>query len=352
MKLVLADGQEFVGLGYGSWTSVVGEIVFNTSMVGYQEIISDPAYDGQIVVMTYPLMGQYGITEEDFESRNSGIAGLVTKDCCETPSNFRYTKTLSEQLEEHAIPCISDIDTRMLTRIIREKGCMMAAIVDESVSKSEALAMISECKHSGRNAGTVSCNKRYFSRTPHHKYDVVVIDCGLKHSIIKELNAFGCNVTIVPASSTADEIMAFEPDGILICGGPSDPAELTDVIDVVKSLKGRLPISGTGLGHCIIALAYGAKTFKMKCGHHGDHPVREIATGRIITAQHNHIYAVLEDSLKGTGLETTYLDITDGTIEGLECRKDGVSSLQFCPEGAPGPKESHFFEDFIKAMED
>ena len=352
MKLVLADGQEFCGIGYGAQTAVVGEIVFNTSMVGYQEIISDPAYSGQILVMTYPLMGQYGITDDDFESKSAGIAGFVTGDYCDTPSNFRFTKTLSEHLEERGIPCLSGVDTRMITEIIREKGCMKAAIVEESVSREDAVKMMGETPDMKRPAAAVSCTKRWFSRTPHHSFDVVVIDCGLKHSIIGELNRRGCNVTVVPFNSSAEDVLAFNPDGVLVAGGPGDPSELVEMVDVLRSLKGRLPLYGINLGHCLIALAYGAECFKLKFGHHGGHPVRESSTGRIISSEHSHNYAVVPSSLDGSGLEVTYLDVTDGTVEGLQCTKDRTSTLQFCPEGAPGPKETHFFDDFIKAMED
>lgn len=351
-KLVLANGAVFSGTGFGADTDTVGEIVFNTSMVGYQEIISDPAYTGQIVVMTYPLIGQYGITDEDFESKNAGIAGLVAKDYCDTPSNFRYTKTLSEQLEERNIPGLSGPDTRMLTKIIRDCGCMTAAIVDESVSTEDALKMIAETRADDRPVQSVSCTKRRFSRTPQHSFDVVVVDCGLKHSVIKELNRRGCNVTVVPFNMSAEDILAFNPDGVMICGGPGDPAKLPEIAEVVRALRGKLPIGGISLGHNVIAIAYGASTFKLKAGHHGGRPVRETASGKIITCEHNHNYAVLEESIKGTGLEITYTDMTDGTIEGLCNKADKVTTLQFYPEGAPGPKESHFFEDFIKAMED
>lgn len=350
-KLVLADGSCFSGFGYGADCAAVGGIVFNTSMVGYQEVISDPAYAGKIVVMTYPLMGQYGITDEDFESRTAGISGLVVKDYCDTPSNFRYTKTLSEHLEERCVPCLSGPDTRMITRIIRDKGSMGAAIVDEDTPLEEALALIKEQGDRTPGAADVSCTKRWFSRTPNHKWDIVIIDCGLKHSVVKELNRIGCNVTIVPFDTCTEDILAFNPDGVLICGGPGNPAELKSIIGVAKDLRGRLPLGGISLGHTIIALACGASAFRLKSGHHGAHPVREAATGKIITCEHNHDYAVLQESLAGTGLEVSHTDMTDGTVDGLTCAADRIITLQFYPEGAPGPKESGFFEDFIKMME-
>lgn len=352
MKLVLEDGREFHGAACGAPVPAVGEIVFNTSMVGYQEIMSDPAYAGQIVVMTYPLMGQYGVMAEDFESRIIGPAALVVRECCTTPSNFRYTKTLSEELEERGVPCLEGVDTRMITRAIREKSAMKAALVDEGTSVEDALAMIGSIDSSEDYVSKVSCTKRWFSRTPQHSYDVVVVDCGVKHGVVAALNRLDCNVTVIPFDSTAEEIMAFNPDGVLIAGGPSDPALRKDLVDVVKELRGKLPVFGIGLGHIIIALAYGAQSYRMKCGHHGGHAVRNMRTGKIMTAEHNHNYAVAQDSLEGTGLDILYKDVSDGTIEGLECAADKVCTVQFYPEGGPGPEETDFFESFVKMMED
>lgn len=352
MKLVLENGLEFSGAGYGSTgQSVFGEVVFNTSMVGYQEIISDPAYAGQIVVMTYPLIGQYGITDEDFEAKQLSIAGLVVKECCDTPSNFRYTKTLSEELEEHGIPCLSGVDTRMLTRIIRTQGCMKGAIVSESMPGEEALALIRTSDPLKNAVEKVSCRKRWFSRTAQHNFDVVIVDCGAKHSIVSALNNRGCNATIVPFNSTAEEVLAFNPDGVLISNGPGDPAELQCILDLIAGLKGRLPIYGICLGQCLIALSYGAKITKLPYGHHGGRPVRSMEDGRIVTAEHNHNYAVDKASLEGTGLTVTWSDVSDGTVEGIECAADRVRAVQFYPEGAPGPEETQFFDRFVKAME-
>ncbi len=352
MKLVLEDGREFLGTGYGAAVPAVGEIVFNTSMVGYQEIISDPAYAGQIVVMTYPLMGQYGITDEDFESRSTGPAGLVVRECCETPSNFRYTKTLSEELEEHGTPCISGLDTRMLTRIIRTKGCLKAAIVDAETSVGDALKMIASSKEEKDLVQKVSCVKRWFSRTPQHKCDVVIIDCGLKHSIISVLNRLGCNVTIVPFNATEEEIMAFNPDGILISSGPGSPEDLPELVSLISRIRGRIPVFGICLGHGIIALSYGARIVRLPYGHHGGRPIREKESAKILTVEHNHNYTVDAASLEGTGLEVTYTDISDGSVEGMRNKEDRILSVQFYPEGAPGPEEEGFFKEFVKMMED
>ncbi|MCQ2175262.1 MAG: glutamine-hydrolyzing carbamoyl-phosphate synthase small subunit [Bacteroidales bacterium] len=351
MKLVLENGQEFFGTGCGADKPVAGEIVFNTSMVGYQEIISDPAYAGQIVLMTYPLMGQYGITAEDNEARVSGLAGLVVRECCDTPSNFRYTKTISEEMIERKICGISGVDTRMLTRIIRKNGGMRAAITYASTPVEEALAMIKASEGKKDFVGEVSCTHRWFSRTPNHKFDVVVIDCGMKHSIVDELNDRGCNVTVVPFNSTAEEVLAFNPDGILISSGPGSPEDLPQIVELVKKLKGKLPVFGISLGQCIIGLAYGASVERLGCGHHGGRATRNIETGKIVTTEQNHNFALNADSLKKTALEITYTDVADSTVEGIECREDKVYAVQFYPEGGPGPRETDYFDKFVKTME-
>ena len=349
-QLVLENGDVFQGEGFGSGAITVGEIVFNTSMVGYQEIISDSAYAGQIVVMTYPPMGQYGIMDEDFENRNLSVSGLVARECCDTPSNFRFTKTLSEELAEHGIPGISGIDTRMLTRTIRDKGCMKAAIVDASMPKEEALALIRDSRADRRPVEKVSCTGRWFRRTPQHKFDVVIVDCGLKLSLIDILKARGCNVTVVPFSTTAEEVMQFRPDGVLISSGPGDPRDLPELLDLVNGLKGRIPVAGTALGHQIIALSYGAGIRRLKAGHHGGRPVRMAGDGSIITVEHNHNFTIDASLIKDSGVEVICNDVVDGSVEGIRCSRDRVISVQFYPEGAPGPQENMFFDTFVEWM--
>lgn len=351
MKLVLENGQEFYGIGCGAGKPVAGEIVFNTSMVGYQEIISDPAYAGQIVLMTYPLMGQYGITDEDNEARVSGIAGLVVRECCETPSNFRYTKTLSEEMNERRISGIAGVDTRMLTKIIRRNCGMKAAIIPAETPVEEALELIRTSSVKKDFISEVSCSHRWFSRTPNHKYDVVVVDCGMKHSIVDELNGRGCNVTVVPFNSTMEEVLAFNPDGIIISSGPGNPADLPELVELVSKFKGKLPVFGISLGQCIIGLSYGAVIERLCCGHHGGRATRNVATGKIVTTEQNHNFALKADSLAGTPLKITYTDIADGTVEGIECAEDKVYAVQFYPEGGPGPRETDYFDKFVKMME-
>ena len=348
-KLVLETGEEFHGEGFGNSREAVGEIVFNTSMVGYQEILSDTAYAGQIVVMTYPVIGQYGISDEDYESRHFSVAGMIVRECCDTPSNFRYTKTLYEAMEEHGIPCISGPDTRMITRAIRGKGGMRAAIVDDSMPLEKALELIASSPAPVRPADKVTCSHRWFKRTPHHSHDVVMVDCGLKMSIVDRLNEKGCNVTIVPLSASAEEIMRFNPDGVIISNGPGDPSELSDVVNTINSLKGKLPIAGIALGHQLIGMSYGAGIRRLPTGHHGGRPVRNLDDGRIVPVEHNHNFTVTMDCVSGD-IRANWEDVVDGTVEGLISESDRVISCQFYPEGAPGPVEDSMFDKFTEWM--
>ena len=268
-KIVLEDGREFYGYGFGYSKEAINEIVFNTSMVGYQEIVSDPSYTDQMVCMTYPLIGNYGMTDEDYETKNLTMGGLIVREYNDLPSNFRYTKTLSEVLEEYQIPGISGVDTRKITRIIRDEGSQKVMITDASTPLEEAVKKIKDYQIPTDMVSRVSCKKRWYSRTPNHKYDVVAIDCGIKLNIIRKLNEKGCNVTVVPYDTSAEEIMKIHPDGLFLSNGPGNPEDVTPVINVVKELKGKLPIFGICLGHQMISLALGAKTFKMKFGHRG-----------------------------------------------------------------------------------
>lgn len=354
VKLVLENGIEFPGHSCGAHRSIVGEVVFNTSMVGYQEILSDPSYTNQIVVMTYPLIGNYGITDDDFETKSPTLGAMVMRECCETPSNFRYTKTLTETLEEAHIPAISGIDTRKLTRVIRDEGCMRAAIVAADTPTSDALQLIHTTPVDKKVVAKVSCKKRWFSRTQNQKFNVVAIDCGIKYNIIRSLNARGCNVIIVPFDMPAEQIMAFKPDGIFISNGPGDPQDVPEVRDLVNKLKGRLPIFGICLGHQIISLAYGAETYKLKFGHRGgNHPVKNLQNGKIEITSQNHNYAVRAESLEGTDLTVTHMNLLDHTVEGVRCDRDHIFSVQYHPESAPGPQDSgYLFDIFIKDMEE
>lgn len=351
-KLVLEDGREFPGIGFAADRESVGELVFNTSMVGYQEILSDPSYSGQIIIMTYPLIGNYGITDEDYETKFPSIGGMIVKENNNSPSNFRYTKTLEEVLDENDIPAISGLDTRMLTRILRDANGMRAIITDIDTPTEEAVAKIAATPRALDLVSRVSCKKRWFARTPNHKYDIVAIDCGMKYNMVRSLNANGCNVTVVPWNTTAEEILAFNPDGVLISNGPGSPEDVPEVAETIRRLRGKVPMFGICLGHQLIGLAYGADIVPINPGHRGgNHPVRELETGKVLITAQNHGYAVDPGSIAGTDLEVTHINILDNTVEGCRCVKDNVFSVQFHPESAPGPCDTiYLFEKFIKMI--
>ncbi len=351
-KIVLENGAEFYGYGFGADKEAINEIVFNTSMVGYQEIISDPSYTDQMVCMTYPLIGNYGMTDEDYETKVPTMGGLIVREYNDLPSNFRYTKTLSEVLDEYNIPAISGVDTRKITRIIRDEGSQKVIITDASTPTEEALKKVREYQIPTDMVSRVSCKKRWYSRTPNHKYDVVAVDCGMKHNIVRKFNEKGCNVTVVPYNTTAEEIMNMNPDGLFLSNGPGNPEDVQPVIEVVRQLKGKLPIFGICLGHQMISLALGAKTFKMKFGHRGgNHPVMNLETGKIEITSQNHSYAVDVDSLNSTPLTLTHKNLLDNTAEGVECKDLKIFSVQYHPESAPGPQDSaYLFDKFISLM--
>ena len=351
-KLVLENGKEFPGYGFGANRTAVCEVVFNTSMVGYQEIVSDPTYTDQIVVMTYPLMGNYGFADEDYESKFPSMGGMVVRECCDSPSNFRYTKTLNEAFEELDVPGISGVDTRMITRIIRNEGTMKAAIVDYDMPYEEAMELLRTTELRHNLLERVSCKKRWFSRTPNHKYDVVAIDCGIKYSFIRQLNAKGCNVTIVPYNSSAEEIMAFNPDGVFVSNGPGNPADAEVICETLKALRGKLPMFGVDLGHQLLAISYGAKNVKMKVGHRGaNHPVKCLENGKLEIVVQNHGYVIDEESLKSTPLEVTHRNLLDNTVAGIESVADKLFSVQYQPDCTPEAASTYLFDKFINLME-
>lgn len=317
-KLVLEDGSEYPGYAFGSKADRVCEIVFNTSMAGYQEIVSDLSYTDQLVVMTYPLIGNYGIADEDFECKTPGIGGLAVYDYNDSPSNFRCVKTLSEELEENGIPGIYGIDTRKLTRSIRDLGSRRCLITSVDTSLEEALEIIKNTPVPHDQVSRVSCKKRWYARTADPKFHVVAIDCGIKLNIIRSLNRYGCNVTIVPWNTTAEEILFMKPDGVFISNGPGDPEDVPEVIQTVTALRGKVPVFGICLGHQILSLSYGAKTYKLKFGHRGgNHPVKNLLNGKIEMTSQNHSYAVVPDSLDATPLTLTHVNLLDHTVEGV-----------------------------------
>ncbi len=353
-KLILEDGSEYYGYGFGSYEDKVCEIVFNTSPVGYQEIVSDPSYTYQLVVMAYPLIGNYGINDDDFETVTPTIGGLVVRDYNDVPSNFRSVETLSQLMEQYNISGISDVDTRKLVRSIRDLGSRRALITGIDTSLQEGLEIIANTAVPTDAVSQVSSKKSHTYTVAHHKYHVVAIDCGMKLNIVRSLNERGCKVTVLPYNATARQVLALKPDGLFLSNGPGDPTDVVEVIELVKQLRGKLPIFGICLGHQIISLAYGATTYKLKFGHRGgNHPVKDLQTGKIVMTSQNHSYAVSAESLEKTDLAATHINLLDNTIEGVECVSDKVFSVQYHPESAPGPQDSFaLFDKFIKLMED
>lgn len=353
-KLVLQNGLEFYGKGFGSNSDCICELVFNTAMVGYQEILSDPSYTDQIVVMTYPLIGNYGIIDEDYESKMIGAKGFIVREYNDKPSNFRYTKTVNELLEENDIPGLTHVDTRKLTRVLRDEGLMIGMICDADVPVAKALKQIETYVIPHNQVAKVSCKKKWYSRCANPQYNVVALDCGIKYNIIRELNRYGCNVIIVPFNTSYEKIIDMKPNGVFISNGPGNPEDVCEVIDLIGKLQGQIPIFGICLGHQLIALANGLKTFKLKFGHRGaNHPVLNLLTDKIeITAQ-NHTYAVMafdHDVFKD--IQVTHTNILDNTIEGLRIDKDKVFSCQYHPESSAGPEDSKYlFDVFINYME-
>ena len=350
-KLILEDGQEYVGTGFGSMADRVCEIVFNTSMAGYQEILSDPSYTGQAVVMTYPLIGNYGMAEDDYETETPTIGAMIVREYNDRPSNFRSTETLDAVMKRFGIPGIQGIDTRMLTRSIRDRGSRKVLITDGSTTREAGLRILRETELPRDAVSRVSCRETQFHMADGPKR-VAAIDCGMKENIVRSFNRRGVSVIRVPWNTAAEEIRELRPDGIFISNGPGDPADVPETIRTVRDLIGYRPVFGICLGHQIISLAYGAKTYKLKFGHRGgNHPVRELETGKIEITSQNHSYAVDAASLEGTGLEATHINLLDQTIEGVKCEKDGVFSVQYHPESAPGPQDSgHLFERFLRLL--
>lgn len=353
-KIILEDGQEYYGYAFGDTAERVCEIVFNTSMVGYQEILSDPSYTCQAVVMTYPLIGNYGMAEDDYETYIPTIGGLIVHEYNDEPSNFRSAFTLDEIMKKYRIPGIYGIDTRKLTRSIRDLGSRKVLITDISTDFEEGMERLKKSQLPKDVVAKVSCKTPWTLPAKEERFHVVAIDCGMKMNILRCLNQKNCRITIVPWNTMAEEIIKLQPDGIFISNGPGDPQDVQPVIETIRLLRGRYPIFGICLGHQMIALSYGASTYKLKFGHRGgNHPVRNLETNRIEITSQNHSYAVEESSLKNTPLVATHINILDGTIEGVKCEADRVFSVQYHPESAPGPQDSEYlFDEFIRWMEE
>jgi carbamoyl-phosphate synthase small subunit len=352
--LVLEDGTLFEGIGFGSENTSYGELVFNTSMTGYQEMLTDPSYAGQIVMPTYPIIGNYGINQEDIESNSIKVSGFVVRDHCISPSNSFSEMTLAEYLSVNDIPGISGIDTRSVTRKLRNKGVMMSVITRDSTPE-KALARLSEMPNYEDidYVSRISTDTTYMWNTSEDATSptIVVSDYGVKYNIMRTLASLGCKVITVPANASAEHILSHSPQGIVMSPGPGDPSLLDYATKTTKELINTVPIMGICLGHQIIARAFGAETFKLKFGHRGsNHPVKDLRTGRVhITAQ-NHGYSVSKDKLP-SGLEISHISLNDETVEGLVHRDFPIMTIQYHSEASPGPLDNmYLFERFLEMV--
>ena len=352
-KIVLSDGTAFYGYGFGADRQVMAEIVFNTSMVGYQEILSDPSYTGQAVVMTYPLIGNYGICKDDYETDHPTISAMIVREYNDEPSNFRAVNTLQEIMRQNQIAGLAGVDTRALARYIRDKGTGIALLCDAETPNTVAVALLHKANLGCDQVSQVSTKTPWKFPSTDAKYHVVAIDCGIKHNILRCLRSHGCDVTVVPWNITPEAVENLHPDGIFLSNGPGNPEDALPVISLVRALRGKYPIFGICLGHQILALSYGAKTYKLKFGHRGgNHPVKNLLTDHVEITSQNHSYAVDAGSLAGTGLEVTHINLLDNTVEGLRSENDNVFSVQYHPESAPGPQDSaYLFDEFTAMME-
>ena len=360
--LVLSDGTVYTGRSLGAPGETTGEVVFNTGMTGYQEILSDPSYAGQLVLFTYPLIGNYGVNEDDFESDRLQPRGIIVKEACDQPSNWRSRKSLHAFLEERGMVAIQGVDTRSITRRIRSEGVVMGSITTSN--PAEALARLRQSKRYDEIDYVQSVTTRaayswgyggkesVFAPSDGFRLRVVVLDCGLKYNILRRLAALGVRSMVVPATATPDDILALEPDGILLSPGPGDPMRLDTVVQTARQLLGVKPIFGICMGNQVLCRAVGGSTFKLKFGHRGsNHPVKDLEDGTVTITSQNHGYAVDPDSLAGTGAVVTQVNLNDGTVEGIRVPEFRAVSVQYHPEAAPGPWDSRkYFAQFVDQM--
>ena len=350
-KIVFENGREFVGEAFGSIKDVVSEVVFNTNMVGYQEILSDPAYTDLSIVMTYPLIGNYGIIDEDFDSKLIGIKALITSEYNDKPSNFRYANTLAETLKENDVCGITHVDTRAITRMMAREGSMKAVICDEKLSHATAMKRIKAYKAPTDQIKRVTCKKIWYSRCSNPKYNVVAIDMGITSHNLVDLNKHGINVTVVPYETSIEKIKSLNPDGIFLSKGPGSPKNAKHAIELVKKLQGKYPILGISLGLEILALANGLDVKKMKVGHRGsNHSIRCEKTGKLFVANQNHGYVVKDFNKRG--IEVTCRDVMDNTIEGIDIPAKRAFGVQYYPNSVVNPDDSkRVISKFVGYME-
>lgn len=352
-KIVTENGDVFAGEGFGCDKDAVVELVFNTSMAGYGEIMSDPSYTDQGVVMTYPLIGNYGIAGEDYESSGASPGALIVREHCLCPSNFRFEKTVDEGLCERGMVGISGVDTRAITRMLRYRGNCRAIITDIDRPTKECIDIIKATPVPHDQVKRVSVKeKELYPVIDEPVFKVAVIDCGAKMNIVRSLNELGCSVTVLPWDASFEDVFAITPDGVLISNGPGDPIDADKTIETVRKLLGVMPMMGICLGNQILALAVGAKTYKLKYGHHGgNHPVKNLRTGKIDITSQNHNYAVDPESLAGTGFEVSHVNLLDNTVEGIYSERLQAFGVQYHPESAPGPHDSGYvFRQFLELM--
>ncbi len=348
--LVLEDGAVFPGVRIGAQRDAVGEVVFTTSMTGYQEVMSDPSYRGQIVVMAYPLIGNYGFSEYAWEARGPHVAGFVVREACAGPSHHLSSEPLDDFLARQGVVGLAGVDTRRLVRHLRVHGLQRGVIGDGPAGQLLLKARTVPYVHEQDLVGQVSCRYPLVLSGPGPK--VVIVDCGVKAGIIEALRRRGCEVVLVPHTASSAEIGRFAPDGIVLSNGPGDPAVLSQTVELVRELVGQYPVMGICLGHQLLALAVGGRTYKMKFGHRGsNHPVQELSTGRVVITTQNHGYAV--DPAFPDGVTITHVSLNDGTVEGLCHRSLPAFSVQFHPEGRPGPADAEFLYDrFVSTIAD
>jgi carbamoyl-phosphate synthase small subunit len=364
--LLLENGTVFEGNSFGAKGQKCGEVVFNTSMTGYQEILSDPSYNEQIITMTYPLIGNYGTNQSDWESRKIFASGFIVKENCAYPSNWRSKDSLSDYLESNNVIGIEGIDTRKLVKHIRTQGAMKGIISSPDLNIDKLKKRLANYpglvgrdivkdvtvkkQYSWNKAATDVLNGN--KQKPEKKYKVVAFDFGIKHNILRLLYTYGCDVKVVPAATSHNEVLSQQPDGVFLSNGPGDPAPVTYAIETAKNLLGRVPIFGICLGHQILALALGGKTYKLKFGHRGaNHPVKNLQSGKIEITSQNHGFCVDMDSLKKKDIKLTHINLNDNTVEGIRCKELDAFSVQYHPEASPGPHDSaYLFVEFIKSM--
>ena len=349
--LVLEDGSVYTGYAFGSDRFQIGELVFNTSMTGYQEILTDNSYCGQIVMMTYPLIGNYGINRDDNESMTPFVFGFVIRDYCQMPSNWRSKSTLDEYLKENDIPGIYGVDTRAITKKIRMAGTMKATMANPGDDIDSIVALLKQTDYLHDQVVRVSTNRVY--PIPNRGKKVVLMDFGAKLGIVRELSKRGCDLIIVPYNTPAKTIMNYQPDGIMLSNGPGDPEDVQVAIDTIRELIPQTVVFGICLGHQLISLACGAKTYKLKFGHRGaNHPVVNLATGAVEITSQNHGFAVDIDSLKNTRLEMTHQALNDKSCEGVRHKDYPCFAVQYHPEASSGPEDSRYlFDEFMSLME-